>query len=125
MMNLIKDHQFSGRKVVARFDFNVPIKEGKILDTTRIDLSLETIKFLLNEGASKIVMISHLGSPKGQFKKELSLEPIGKYIAEKLNEEVTLTQSAKDRGIKTMLSLPNSRLILLENIRFPKNFLLL
>jgi phosphoglycerate kinase len=118
MINYLENQDISGKKVVARFDFNVPLKNGKITDTTRIDLSLETIKTLLDKGASKITMMSHLGRPKGKFDKNLSLEPIAKYIADQLSIDVVLTESATDRGIKTLLSLPTTKLVLLENLRF-------
>ena len=106
------------KKVIARFDFNVPLKNGEITDSTRIDLSLDTIKLLIEKGASKITMMSHLGRPKGKFDKNLSLEPVAKYIADKLAMDVVLTESATDRGIKTLLSLPTTKLVLLENLRF-------
>jgi phosphoglycerate kinase len=118
MINYLQDQELNGKKVIARFDFNVPIKDGKITDTTRIDLSLDTIKMLLEKGASKITMMSHLGRPKGKFDKNLSLEPVAEYIAKKLSIEVVLTQSATDRGIKTLLTLPTTKLVLLENLRF-------
>ena len=73
MLNLIKEQDFQGKKVIARFDFNVPLKSGEITDTTRLDLSLPTIKHLLEQGAKKVVLMSHLGRPKGKVNKDLSL----------------------------------------------------
>ena len=118
MINYLNTQDISGKKVIARFDFNVPLKDGQITDSTRIDLSLDTIKSLIEKGASKITMMSHLGRPKGKFDKKLSLEPVAKYIADKLGIDVVLTESATDRGIKTLLSLPTTKLVLLENLRF-------
>lgn len=115
----IEGFDFSGKKVIARFDFNVPLdKEGKITDTTRVDAALPTIQYILNNGASKLILMSHLGRPKGAPEKKYSLEPVASYLAEKLGSEVVLTESCLDRGIKTLLSLPEAKIILLENLRF-------
>lgn len=115
----LKDFDFNGKKVLARFDFNVPLdKDQKILDTTRIDMALETINHILNQGASKLVLMSHLGRPKGKAEPKYSLEPVAEYLAQKLNEEVVLTESCLDRGIRTLLELPNPKVILLQNLRF-------
>lgn len=117
----IDGFDFSGKKVIARFDFNVPLdKDGKITDTTRIDSALATINRILEGGASKLIMMSHLGRPKGAPEKKYSLEPVATYLADKLNTEVLLTESCLDRGIKTLLTLAESKIILLENLRFHK-----
>tara|TARA_R110000868_G_scaffold361457_1_gene623422 strand:- start:4117 stop:5304 length:1188 start_codon:yes stop_codon:yes gene_type:complete len=115
----INDFEFEGKKVICRFDFNVPLdNDGKITDTTRIDSTLETIKFILEKGASKLILMSHLGRPKGAPEKKYSLEPVASYLADKLGVEVVLTESCLDRGIKTLLTLPETKIILLENLRF-------
>lgn len=107
------------KRVIARFDFNVPLDEnGNIRDTSRVDKSLETIKFLLEKGASKLILMSHLGRPKGVYEQKFSLEPVATYLAEKLQEDVLLTESATDNGLKEFLNLPNNKIILLENLRF-------
>ncbi|PIP90715.1 MAG: phosphoglycerate kinase [Bdellovibrionales bacterium CG12_big_fil_rev_8_21_14_0_65_38_15] len=117
----INNFEFEGKKVICRFDFNVPLdKDGKITDPTRIDSSLETIRFILEKGASKLVLMSHLGRPKGAPEKKYSLEPVASYLADKLGQEVVLTESCLDRGIKTLMSLPETKIILLENLRFHK-----
>ena len=116
--NSLSKAELNGKKVLARFDFNVPLEGQIITDTTRIDACIETIQKCLDGGAKKIVMMSHLGRPKGKVDHNYSLEPVAKYLAEKLKEEVTLTESCSDSGIKTLLSLPNSKLILLQNLRF-------
>lgn len=117
----IEGFDFSGKKVIARFDFNVPLdKDGKITDTTRIDSALATINHILAGGASKLILMSHLGRPKGAPEKKYSLEPVATYLAEKLDTDVVLTESCLDRGIKTLLTLPESKVILLENLRFHK-----
>lgn len=115
----INDFDFNGKKVICRFDFNVPLdKNGKITDPTRIDSALPTINHILAGGASKLIMMSHLGRPKGGAEKKYSLEPVASYLAEKLGTDVLLTESCLDRGIKTVLTLPESKIILLENLRF-------
>ncbi len=118
MINFLPGQDLKGKKAVVRFDFNVPLENGSITDTTRVDRSIETIKFLLDQEVKTITMMSHLGRPKGKFEKNLSLEPVANYLAEKLNEDVILTESAVDRGIKTLLTLPTTKLVLLENLRF-------
>ena len=116
--NPLSTAEINGKKVLARFDFNVPLNGSTILDSTRIDSCLETIQHCLKSGAKKIIIMSHLGRPKGKRDQKLSLEPIATYLAEKLSEEVTLTESCTDSGIKTLLSLPATKIILLENLRF-------
>lgn len=109
------------KKVIARFDFNVPLDKkdnSKISDTTRIDEALETIKFILESGASKLVLMSHLGRPDGKADPKYSLEPVARYLAEKLNHEVVLSESCLDRGIKTLLGLPETKILLLQNLRY-------
>jgi phosphoglycerate kinase len=107
--------------VLARFDFNVPMDKkdnAKIADTTRIDESLETINYILECGPKKIILMSHFGRPKGKIDLTYSLEPVAKYLAEKLNMEVLLTETALDRGIKTMLPLQDPKILMLQNLRF-------
>lgn len=110
---------FKDKKVLARFDFNVPLdKNLKITDATRIDNSIPTIKYLLEKGADKIILMSHFGRPKGERVDKYSLEPVAKYLADKLDSEVILTESALDSGINTLLNLSTPKVILLENLRF-------
>lgn len=116
--NSLSQADLNGKKVLARFDFNVPLDGTTITDSTRIDSCLETIQHLLKSGAKKVVLMSHLGRPKGKVNQAYSLEPVATYLAEKLNEEVTLTESCTDSGIKTLLGLPNTKIILLQNLRF-------
>ncbi len=119
--NSLSQADLDGKKVLARFDFNVPLDGTTITDTTRIDSCLETIQHFLKSGAKKVVLMSHLGRPKGKVNQAYSLEPVATYLAEKLNEEVTLTESCTDSGIKTLLGLPNTKIILLQNLRFHAN----
>ena len=119
----IDEMDIAGKKIIARFDFNVPLAKdgsGKITDTTRLDMALPTIKYILENGASKLIMMSHLGRPKGEKNTEMSLEPVAKYLAEQLGQDVVLTESCTDEGIKTMINLSKTKIVLLENLRFHK-----
>lgn len=109
------------KKVLARFDFNVPMDKNdptKIADTTRIDEAVETINAILESKPKKLIIMSHFGRPKGKIDPQYSLEPVAKYLAQKLGQEVLLTETALDRGIKTLLNLNESKIILLQNLRF-------
>ena len=115
------NEELKDKVVIARFDFNVPLDKSdrsKISDTTRIDLALETINYLLENGVKKLILMSHLGRPKGKVNEDYSLEPVATYLAGKLREDVILTESCLDRGIKTLLTLNESRVILLQNLRY-------
>jgi phosphoglycerate kinase len=120
-ITFVDEIEVKDKNVIVRLDFNVPLdsKDRSIItDTTRIDLALETIQYLLDNGAKKLILMSHLGRPKGKVNPEYSLEPVATYLAEKLEEDVILTESCLDRGIKTLLTLNESRIILLQNLRF-------
>jgi phosphoglycerate kinase len=124
-LKYITDERFQelakDKKVLARFDFNVPMDKKNptlIADTTRIDEALETIKYILNSGAKKIILMSHFGRPQGKIDLKFSLEPVAKYLAEKLEQEVLLTETATDRAIKTLLNLNDPKIMLLQNLRF-------
>lgn len=117
----LQDAEIKGKRILVRFDFNVPLTKTeprKITDTSRIDLAIPTIKMLLEKGASKITMISHLGRPDGQVNPKYSLEPVAEYLASKMGMDVILSESAIDNGVKNLLQLPETKLVLLENIRF-------
>ena len=121
-VKFLTDCNLEGKQVLLRLDFNVPLtgeQPPKIVDTTRIDLSLPTLQYVLEAGASKIVIISHLGRPKEEKKsEELSMAPVGRYLAEQLGCEVVLSESCTDKGIKAFLKLPQTKVVLLENLRF-------
>jgi phosphoglycerate kinase len=117
----LQDADLKGKRVVARFDFNVPLSKTEprtITDSSRIDLALPTIKLILEKGASKLILISHLGRPDGQPNPKYSLEPVAEYLASKLGTDVILSESAVDNGVKNLLQLPETKIVLLENIRF-------
>lgn len=116
--------ELKDKKVIVRFDFNVPLSKdgsGKITDTSRIDSALPTINYILAQKPAKLIMMSHLGRPKDQPEAKYSLEPVARYLSKVLKQDVTLTESCTDAGIKTLLqSIPTSKIILLQNLRFHK-----
>ena len=117
----LQDADLKGKKVLVRFDFNVPLTKTEprtITDSSRIDLAIPTIRMILEKGASKIIMMSHLGRPEGKPNPKYSLEPIAEYLASKLNMDVILSESAIENGVKNLLQLPETKLVLLENVRF-------
>ncbi len=117
----LESAELKGKKIVVRFDFNVPLSKTDpktITDASRIDMAIPTIRLLLEKGASKITMISHLGRPDGKVDPQYSLEPVAVYLAKKLGTDVILSESAVDNGVKNLLQLPETKLVLLENIRF-------
>ena len=117
----IEQADLKGKRVLARFDFNVPLSKTEprqITDTSRIDLALPTIRLMIEKGASKIILMSHLGRPDGAPNPKYSLEPVATYLAEQLGQDVFLTESAVDAGVKEFLALPETRIVLLENLRF-------
>ncbi len=117
----ITQADLKGKRVIARFDFNVPLDKkdrSKITDTTRVDLALETIQYLLDNEVSKLVLMSHLGRPDGEVNLDYTLEPVANYLAEKLGEEVLFTEAAVDVGVKELLTLNSTKIVLLQNLRF-------
>lgn len=120
-LTFVDQMDLNKKRVVARFDFNVPLNDkGEITDTTRVDKALPTIRYILENGAKSLVLMSHLGRPKGEVNPKFSLEPVATYLAEQLGEDVVLTESCKDKGIKTLLELPQTKVVLLQNLRFHK-----
>ena len=120
-LKYIDQADFEGKRVLARFDFNVPLDKNDksvITDTSRIDLAIPTIEFMLEKGASKITLMSHHGRPKGKINSDFSLEPVAKYLASKLGIEVILAETAIESGVKELLTLGQTKIVLLENLRF-------
>ena len=119
-MNLktISDVDFEGKVVFLRLDLNVPLKDGKITDETRILAALPTIRHILSS-TNRIVISSHLGRPKGKFVESLSLAPVGEKLAQLLGVEVLLASDYEKEPIDSLLGqLTKGQLILLENLRF-------
>jgi phosphoglycerate kinase len=116
----VKDLDLKGRKVFIRVDFNVPIKEGKIKDDTRIRASLPTIKYALEQGAT-VILASHLGRPKGGPAPEFSLRPVGERLAELLGRPVEFAEDCVGPPAQDAIARAgNPGVVLLENVRFHK-----
>jgi len=117
----IEDIQVSGKKVLVRCDFNVPLDENRnITDETRIDGALPTIKYLIDNGA-KVILCSHMGKPKGEPKPELSLAPVAKKLSEKLGKDVVFAADANvvgENAKKAVAEMNNGDVVLLENTRY-------
>jgi phosphoglycerate kinase len=118
MKKTLKDMDFKGKKVLVRVDFNVPLKDGVVGDTTRIKAALPTIEYLIKEEA-KVLLISHLGRPGGEPKDELRMDPVAKELANLLNKEVKKADDCiGDEVKKAADSLKNGEVLVLENSRF-------
>lgn len=119
MFKTIRDFDVSKKGIFLRLDLNVPIKEGKIKDDSRITAALPTIKFLLDKGC-KVVACSHLGRPKGGPSPEFSLSPVAKRLQEYLKENKVLFSSdvVGEDALKKYADLKEGELLLLENVRF-------
>ena len=120
-MNNIKDHESLNQKyVLLRLDLNVPLKNGIIADETRIDKIIPIIEFLIKKG-SKIIIISHIGRPKGEIQKFLSLKPVCENLERKLKQKIKLIFDDVFKLKKEVLfENSNYQIVFLENIRFYK-----
>ena len=121
MKKTIEDVNVNGKKVLVRCDFNVPLDENRnITDEIRITGALPTIKYLLDNGAA-VILCSHFGRPKGEFKPEFSLDVVAKRLAELLNKPVTLTKDViGDDAMRVTAAMNPGDVVLLENVRFHK-----
>ncbi|RPG55955.1 MAG: phosphoglycerate kinase [Flavobacteriales bacterium TMED235] len=118
MRSILKEKNLIRKKILLRLDLNVPLENGKISDTTRIDKILPTLNFLIQQ-KTKIIILSHVGRPKGKIVKELSLKPIGEDLKKKLNTNVRLiTKNIYEIKNKDFFEKFNEEIIILENIRF-------
>ena len=118
---IISDLDLKGKRVLIRVDFNVPLKEGVIKDDTRITAAIPTIKYALDNGAKTVVLMSHLGRPKGggKVEPEFSLKPVADYLANLLNIPVQFAPDCiGDATEKLVNELPSGSVVLLENLRF-------
>ncbi|MBP3371694.1 MAG: phosphoglycerate kinase, partial [Clostridia bacterium] len=116
----LEDINVSGKKVLVRVDFNVPMKEGVITDETRIMAALPTIKYLVGQNA-KVILCSHLGRPKGEFKPEFSLAPVAKRLGEILGCEVKMAKDVIGEDAQRLCAeIKEGEIVVLENVRFHK-----
>jgi phosphoglycerate kinase len=118
MKNIKEEENLGNKKILLRLDLNVPIVDNKITDTTRIDKILPTLEFLINQN-TKIIIISHVGRPKGKIINELSLKLICEELNKKLNQNVKLiSKNIKEINSKKLFNDNDERIMMLENIRF-------
>ncbi|MDD7719499.1 MAG: phosphoglycerate kinase [Eubacteriaceae bacterium] len=122
MKKTIRDIDVKGKRIVARCDFNVPMQDGVITDDNRIVAALPTIKYLVEKGA-KVVLMSHLGRPKGEAKMEYTLEPVANRLSQVLGQEVkfiSCPEVVNDQVKAAAEELKDGEVMLLENVRFRK-----
>ncbi len=116
----VEDVKVQGKRVLLRVDFNVPLEEGKILDDTRIRAALPTIRYLV-ERKARVVLISHLGRPKGEAKPELRLDPVAARLAELLGQPVRKLGQVVGGEVRDAVDrLGEGQVLMLENVRFEK-----
>lgn len=141
MIKTVKDVQLKGKRVVMRVDFNVPMKDGVVQDDTRIVAAIPTIKYVLEQGAASLVLMSHLGDPKKDMKKAKEkaekdgkafdeakyiagkhrMKPVAEYLAGKLGKPVIFAGEDSCFGKKAFIEgQPNGSIVMLENTRFHK-----
>ena len=120
MKKTVRDVELKGKRVICRCDFNVPMKDGEITDDTRIRAALPTIQYMLQEGAS-VILMSHLGRPKGKPNHDFTLAPVAKRLEELLGRPVQFAPSdtVVDDGVREKAAaLKPGDVMLLENVRF-------
>ncbi|AEJ19964.1 phosphoglycerate kinase [Gracilinema caldarium] len=141
MIKTVRDVNLKGKRVVMRVDFNVPMKDGKVQDDTRIVAAIPTIKYVLDQGAKSLVLMSHLGDPKKDMKKAKEkaekdgktfdeaayiagkhrMAPVAAYLSQKLGKPVVFAGEDSCFGKKAFIeSQPEGSIIMLENTRFHK-----
>jgi phosphoglycerate kinase len=114
----LEDIEVAGKRVLVRVDFNVPLKDGQVADDTRIQASLPTIEYLLRRKA-KVILVSHLGRPKGQVVDDYRLDPVRDRLSALLGKEVRKTNQLVGPEVKKAVdALEPGELLLLENVRF-------
>jgi phosphoglycerate kinase len=116
----IEDLQVKGKKVLMRVDFNVPIENGVITSEKRIDASLPSIKYLSEKGA-RVILMSHLGRPKGEKKPEFSMRPVAENLKTKVSAKVSFVDDCiGDKVTKAVAAMNDGDILVLENLRFYK-----
>lgn len=117
----VRDADLAGKRVLVRVDFNVPLDDGKITDDTRIRAAVPTLKYILEQNPKALILMSHLGRPKGERKPEMSLAPVAPALAEQLGIDVAFADDCVGEVAETAVAnLPEGGVLLLENTRYHK-----
>ncbi|MFA4043907.1 MAG: hypothetical protein HZRFUVUK_000689 [Candidatus Fervidibacterota bacterium] len=120
MLRTIKEVDVAGKRVLMRVDFNVPLKDGEVADDWRIRATIPTIEYLIERGA-KVILISHLGRPKGKVVDEMRLDPVAKRLSELLGKPVKKLNDCIGSDVEAEIAkMQPGEVILLENLRFHK-----
>ena len=118
MKSIKGEKNLNGKRILLRLDLNVPLDNGKVIDATRIDKILPTLKFLISQN-TKIIILSHVGRPRGKIINELSLKPICENLGNKLNQNVRLIKkNIIEINNEDLFNNIDEKIIMLENIRF-------
>ncbi|MFC2821240.1 MAG: phosphoglycerate kinase [Sphaerochaeta sp.] len=119
VLNTIREADLKGKRVLVRVDFNVPVKDGKVTDATRILAALPTLNYILSQPGTSIVVMSHFGRPKGKKNPEFSMVPVGKKFEELLGRPVKVASDVIGEEVKKEVqALKPGEVLLLENCRF-------
>ena len=117
---MVTDFDVKGKKVLVRVDFNVPLKDGKVADDTRIKAALPTINYLLEHGAA-VILSSHLGRPKGEAKPEFSLKPVAEYLSGLISAPVAFAEDCiGSKAVEAAAALKPGEVLVLEKHPLPR-----
>ncbi len=120
-LRTVRDIDITNKRVLVRVDFNVPLKEGVVSDTTRIERALPTLQYILDQPGTSLVVMTHLGRPKGERKPEFSLAPVAKKFAELLGRPVQMAEDCIGAEVLAQAkALQAGEVLLLENLRYHK-----
>jgi len=120
-LRTVKDLDLTDKRVLLRVDFNVPLKDGAVTDATRIERALPTIQYILEQKGTSLVVMTHLGRPKGEKKQEFSLAPVAEEFQKLLGRKVIMAEDCIGNSVKEQAKkLKPGEVLLLENVRFYK-----
>lgn len=117
----VHDADLAGKRVLVRVDFNVPVKDGEVTDDTRVRAAVPTLQYILGQKPKALILMSHLGRPKGERNPKFSLEPVAPVLSGRLSVDVAFVNDTIGDTVKSAIdNLPEGGVILLENTRFYK-----